>query len=67
MIEPTETDLGRRVIYVAHKGAEPERGELWSLQHPEGPRPQHHVFVKYEGWGTPMLTPCQKLEWEHPR
>jgi hypothetical protein len=56
MIEPTDADIGRTVLYRAHPGAMIERGVIESFN-------GSLVFVRYE-FGV-AGTYHESLEWEH--
>lgn len=61
MINPSKSDVGRKVVYRARPDAEPEEGELSSI----GPNPSGKhgfVFVRFRGPSGEM-TPCRNLEW----
>jgi hypothetical protein len=59
-IEPTEADIGRRVVYRPIHLDVPEEGEITSLS-----TIPHTVFVRFRGPGG-ELTPTQSLEWVSP-
>lgn len=60
MIEPTEGDLGRRVIYrPRHTTAWWEEGVVTSFN-------ERYVFVRYGTQTTSMATLCEELEWTNP-
>jgi hypothetical protein len=56
MINPTETDIGRRVAYKSWRDAEFEYGRITSFN-------DKMVFVLYDGNQMPMATPRNKLDW----
>ncbi len=58
MINPTDADIGRRVIYRNGTPGYHEVGTITSFN----PR---YVFVRYHGQ-TSMATRAEDLEWEHP-
>lgn len=64
MIEPTEADIGRAVVYRARKDAAPEEGVIISFN-------PHFVFVRYStgpcASRTAAATPFHRLEWAGPR
>lgn len=61
MIEPTEDDIGRRVIYTGNRypGGLPELGVITSFN-------EHCVFVSYSLGSGGTATLREDLEWEHP-
>lgn len=65
MIEPTEADIGRSVIYTG--GPKPERGVITSFN-------ERYVFVRYgdppgygDGPGGGLATSRENLEWADAR
>ena len=60
MIEPTESDIGRRVIYIGntYPGGKPEYGAITSFN-------GVNVFVRYDGKNSSQATSPEDLEWEH--
>ena len=56
-IEPTDADIGRRVVYMRHPRAYPECGELVRLI-------KDCAFVRYDGKLTTELTRLSDLAWE---
>lgn len=58
MIEPTEADIGRAVVYTGnrYRGGKPEHGVITSF-HP------HAVFVRYEKDAHAKATQREDLEW----
>lgn len=63
MIEPTEDDIGRAVLYQPYPMAEKERGVIKSLS---AAFPGESVFVRYGHQDRGLLTPLHMLEWETP-
>ena len=59
MINPTEKDIGRGVIYLGY-GGERERGTITSIRHPD------KTFVNYGRGSTSALTKNEQLHWEFP-
>ncbi len=59
MIDPTEKDVGRGVIYIGH-GGERERGTITSIRHAD------KTFVNYGRGSTSALTRNDQLHWEFP-
>lgn len=61
MIEPTDADVGRKVIYTGNRypGGEPEEGVITSFN-------PHAVFVRYPSSGTSQGTNRADLEWTAP-
>jgi hypothetical protein len=59
LINPTERDIGRKVIYRDRSGAVVEEGVITSF-HAE------HVFVRYGADSTSKGTRRQDLEWVTP-
>jgi hypothetical protein len=60
MIEPTEADIGRRVVYTRnarHPGGELQRGVITSFN-------PHLVFVRYGAGTTSAGTWREDLEWD---
>jgi hypothetical protein len=64
MIEPTEADIGRRVVYIGnnHSGRHPEWLEYGVITHTTNGL----VFVRYDGEGHSKLTYGRDLEWQSP-
>jgi hypothetical protein len=62
MIEPTEADIGRTVIYTGNRyvGGKPERGVITGLNH-------WTVFVRYGADAQAKATSREDLEWENMR
>ena len=64
MIEPTESDIGREVIYIPGHAKDDqghpdcERGFIKSFN-------EFGVFVRYDGSQTPMATKRDDLVWAH--
>ncbi len=58
MIEPTEQDIGRKVIYHPGHGAKPEEGVIAHLAGGDW------VFVRYGSQEWSQKTPLSKLEWK---
>ncbi len=60
MIEPTEKDIGRKVIYTGNRypGGKTEVGVITSFN-------TWCVFVRYNNSGTSQGTERSDLEWEH--
>ena len=56
MIEPTNTDIGRKVVYRAAPDIAPEEGVITSIN-------DRGVFVRYGHTGTSQLTRREDLEW----
>lgn len=58
MVDPTETDIGRKVVYAGNRytGGEPEEGVITSFN-------DHAVFVRYGARTTSQGTSRQDLEW----
>jgi hypothetical protein len=61
MIEPTEDDIGRAVVYVPAIGPHKD-GNITSLSK----RPDT-VFVRYKVNGPSIKTYCRDLEWLMPK
>lgn len=61
MIEPTEADIGRKVIYTGntYPGGKPEEGVITSFN-------LHSVFVRYGGDSGSKGTDRRDLEWTTP-
>ena len=59
MINPTEKDIGRRVVYRGH-GGEVEAGTITSIRHPD------KTFVNYGRGSTSALTKNEQLDWACP-
>lgn len=61
MIEPTETDIGRKVIYTGNRypGGKPEEGVITSFN-------SVGVFVRYGAEGGSKNTSREDLEWTAP-
>lgn len=57
---PTVSDIGRKVVYRAFDGADPEEGIITSLKTSDRGAPA--VFVRFKG-ATGELTPLRKLEY----
>lgn len=59
MIEPTDADIGRRVVYTGnrHPGGQPEYGVIYRIT-------PHTVFVTYRGDSFAKGTNRQDLEWD---
>jgi hypothetical protein len=62
MIEPTEADIGRAVLYTGNRyvGGKTERGVITGLNH-------WTVFVRYGSDAQAMATSREDLEWENMR
>lgn len=60
MIQPTIHDIGRKVVYRPHPGAEPQEGVITTLARHRAAKT--HTFVRFHGPGG-ELTPLDKLEW----
>jgi hypothetical protein len=64
VIEPTEADIGRAVVYRARPDAAPEDGVLTSWN-------ERGVFVRYTtgpcASPQPLSTPFHRLAWDGPR
>lgn len=61
MIEPTESDVGRRVVYRPRfAGAVSEEGVVTSFN-------ERYVFVRYGTQSTSAATLREELEWTNPR
>lgn len=67
MINPTDADIGRRVLYInyatkdrllAGKDYTPTVGVITSMN-------EHYVFVRYSKSSTSQATARRDLEWEH--
>lgn len=61
MIEPTERDIGRKVIYTGNRypGGELEEGVIVAFS-------DYAVFVRYGSMPQPAGTSRQDLEWVTP-
>ncbi len=62
MIEPTQNDIGRKVIYRERgdfPGRKVEEGVITSFN-------DHYVFVRYGAGVTPAATLRESLEWMSP-
>lgn len=59
MIEPTEKDIGRKVVYRAAPFMQPEEGVITSFN-------KEFVFVRYGTDTTSAATPRKQLEWVSP-
>jgi hypothetical protein len=61
MIEPTDKDIGRGVVYTGnhYPGGELEEGTITSFN-------DSAVFVRYRGDLRSKATSPQDLEWAHP-
>jgi hypothetical protein len=66
MIEPTEADIGRKVVYRSFPNAEPEEGTITAMAKQSGQPDPRFVFVAYPRSPNSQLTPCTKLEWMAP-
>lgn len=62
MINPSEADLGRKVVYRSRPDADPEEGVLSSLAKRGGEIDHRFAFVRFRG-PSGELTPTDKLEW----
>lgn len=60
MIEPTEKDIGRVVLYQGGHPDDKDRGVITSFN-------DHCVFVRYGGKQTSQATDRRDLSWEHPK
>jgi hypothetical protein len=62
MIEPTEDDIGRAVVYTGHRypGGELEHGVITSFH-------DHAVFVRYGADTHSKATSRADLEWARPK
>lgn len=62
MVEPTEADIGRGVIYTGNRypGGKRESGVITSFN-------DYAVFVRYDGDRHSKGTSRADLEWENPR
>lgn len=62
MIEPTQADVGRKVIYTGNRypGGQPEEGVITSFN-------AHTVFVRYGSDAHSKGTNREDLEWLWPR
>ena len=58
MIEPTEADIGRHVIYHDLSGRKIEEGTISSFN-------ERYVFVRYTTGSTAAATCREDLEWLH--
>lgn len=58
MIHPTDTDIGRHVVYTGNRypGGKPEVGEITSIN-------KHSVFVRYGNDTHSKATGRKDLEW----
>jgi hypothetical protein len=54
----TESDINRKVVYIAHEGAKPEEGRITSFT-------QTAVFVDFQNVGRGQNTPPNKLNFLH--
>ena len=61
MVDPTEADIGRKVIYTGnrHPGGQLEEGVITSFN-------EWFVFVRYDSETTSKGTSRQDLEWVSP-
>lgn len=60
MIDPTQDDIGRAVVYLAHHpGAVREEGVITSFNH-------YTVFVRYGADKGSKGTSREELEWANP-
>jgi hypothetical protein len=62
MIQPTESDIGRKVIYIRDRdtfGDAPEEGVITSFN-------DHNVFVRYGAKIHSEATAREDLEWVSP-
>ena len=55
MIEPTQDDIGRKVLYIRREP--PLKGVITSLMN------DRWVFVRYEKDKVDQVTRCEDLEW----
>lgn len=62
MIEPTNEDIGRAVVYTGNRfeGGKIEQGIITSIG-------THYVFVRYGADVTSKATMRSDLEWSEPR
>lgn len=69
MIDPTEADIGRGVIYRAAPQFEAEPGVITSLGHPTSDPSRRTIFVRYatqHPTAGGQATTADDLEWEFP-
>jgi hypothetical protein len=62
MIAPTETDIGRKVVYRDPFGDGPQEGVISSLPKPDNSNYGKAVWVRFKG-PTGEMTPLDRLEW----
>lgn len=62
MINPTEKDIGRKVVYRSFPNADTEEGIISSLPGPENSNYGTAVWVRFKGPNGEM-TPLDRLEW----
>lgn len=60
MIDPTDADIGRKVIYRDRSGYKIETGSITSFN-------DHFVFVRYGSGSTSAATVRETLTWEHAK
>jgi hypothetical protein len=56
MIEPKQSDIGRKVIYLVHRNAKAEEGVVTRFN-------EKYVFVRF-GKEESVVTTRDELEWE---
>jgi hypothetical protein len=59
MINPTEEDIGRLVVYIPYEGATAEEGVITSMN-------KSFVFVRYKSSNTSQATGRSRLCWANP-
>ena len=60
MIEPKQSDIGRKVIYRVHGNAKGEEGVITRFN-------KKYVFVRFGGEEESAVTTREQLEWEDAR
>ena len=60
MIEPKQSDIGRKVIYRVHFDAKAEKGVITSFN-------EKYVFVRFDKEEQSAVTTREQLEWQDAR